>query len=200
MTSLLQTSGTRETRLWIAAVVLVVCTYSTLYVARFATEWLRERNLLYVALGVVFLSVVGGALFFVLRARPGIREWLVLAGVAAVYGVLFRFLRTAEEAMHFVQYGLVGALIYAALLERRERLGPGGILRRVPAVSAVVLTLGLGWLDEGIQYVLPNRYYDLRDVAFNAAAGVLAVSAMAGRQWARSSDGIRSDDDLQGLR
>lgn len=181
-------SSQREARLWIAAAVVVVVTYSTLYVARFATEWLRERNLLRVALVLVFAVVLGFALRGVVRQRPGRREWAVLLAIGAVYGLLFRYLKRAEEAMHFVQYGLLGALIFAALLERRRGLGPGGVARRFPALSSILLTLALGWLDEGIQYVLPNRYYDLRDVALNAAAGLLAVLAMTGREWARRKD------------
>jgi len=54
-----------------------------------------------------------------------------------------------------------------------------------------VLTVAAGWFDEGIQYLLPERYYDLRDVAFNAAAGALAVIALAGRERARSRDRLR---------
>ena len=181
-------ASSRETRLWIAAAALVVFTYSTLYVARFATEWLRERNLLRLALALVFALVLGWVVRFLVRARPGRRELALLAVVALIYASLFLLLKRAEEAMHFVQYGLLGGLFYAALDERRRRLGPGGWLRRVPPLSAAVLTLALGWGDEGIQHLLPNRYYDLRDVAFNAVAGGLAVLAMAGRRWARKQD------------
>lgn len=181
-------ASSRETRLWIAAAAVVVFTYSTLYVARFATEWLRERNLLRLALALVFALVLGWVARFLVRARPGRRELALLAVVALVYASLFLLLKRAEEAMHFVQYGLVGGLLYAALDERRRRLGPGGWLRRLPTVSAAVLTLALGWGDEGIQHLLPNRYYDLRDVAFNAVAGGLAITAMAGRRWAREED------------
>ena len=37
----------------------------------------------------------------------------------------------------------------------------------------------VGWLDEGVQGLLPNRMYDLRDVAFNALAAALALGAAA---------------------
>lgn len=181
-------SSRRETRLWIAAAILVLFTYSTLYVARFATDWLRERGLLYATLVLVFAVVLGAALRGVVRLRPGRWEWAVLLAIGLVYGLLFRVLHRAEEAMHFIQYGILGGLIYAALVERRRGLGPGGSARRFPALSAIFLTLALGWLDEGIQYVLPNRYYDLRDVALNAAAGLLAILAMTGREWAREKD------------
>ena len=45
----------------------------------------------------------------------------------------------------------------------------------------------LGWLDEGIQALLPNRVYDLRDVFFNSVAAGLVIGARWGldqvRRW-----------------
>jgi VanZ family protein len=52
----------------------------------------------------------------------------------------------------------------------------------------MVVTLVLGWLDEAIQWAMPGRYYDWRDVGFKAFAGItviLARVAMA-RRWRRS--------------
>ena len=39
------------------------------------------------------------------------------------------------------------------------------------------MTALLSWLDEGIQASLPNRVYDVRDVGFNALAGLVAIAA-----------------------
>jgi VanZ family protein len=178
----------RELRLWVIAVLLVLGTYATLGQVRILTEWLRERSLLVPTLALLF----GTTLFFVVRYlwrhRPGRREVAVLAVVALVYASLFTLLQRAEEAMHFLQYGLLGFLLYRALRLRRERLGTGGFFRCYAEVTAAVLTALLGWGDEGIQHLLPNRYYDLRDVAFNALAGGLAILALTGRDWARRMD------------
>ena len=46
-------------------------------------------------------------------------------------------------------------------------------------------------VDEGIQAILPTRVYDVRDVAFNAVAGLLAVSAMVALSWAQRRDADR---------
>ena len=75
-------------------------------------------------------------------------------------------------------------LIYQALTERRRNR------RRVPvpAVRAVVATALLGWLDEVIQWLLPNRVYDLPDVGFDDLAGLAAVSAILFMEWARRWD------------
>ena len=84
--------------------------------------------------------------------------------------------------------------IYSALAERRrasvaseEDLGAAAAPWTV-AVAAIALTTAAGWIDEGIQYLLPNRTYDLRDVAFNATAGTVAVAALTLRAWARRRD------------
>jgi hypothetical protein len=121
------------------------------------------------------------------RHRPRWREVAVLGTFAAAYGVAVKFfLFQPEEALHFIQYGLVGGLFFAALVERRRHLDASSWLARpaLPAVLAFLLTLAAGWTDEIIQYFLPNRYYDLRDVAFNAAAGALAIAGTAAWRWA----------------
>ena len=56
---------------------------------------------------------------------------------------------------------------------------------------AVVATALLGWLDEGIQWLLPKRVYDRLDVGFNALAGLAAVSAILFMEWARRWDVLK---------
>lgn len=178
----------RERRLWLLAGLLLLLTWSTLYVARSVTTWLRDHNLLTVTMALMTVSLVAAVLWDLRRSRAGWRGWAVLAAVALVLAALAPVLTGPEEAMHFVQYGLFGGLAYGALRERR-RAAAGHLSPplRHPALVAILLTALAGWGDEGIQYLLPNRYYDLRDVAFNAGAGVLAVAALAGREWARRS-------------
>jgi VanZ family protein len=179
----------REKRLWSLAGLLVAATWSTLSVTRPVTEYLRDHNLLRIVLAAGVAGLLAGLLWMHGRRWPRRREWGVLGALALAYGLLFQVLTGPEEAMHFVQYGLLGGLVYNALGERRGNALAAGRTPALPvrqaAVSAVLLTLAAGWLDEGIQYLLPNRTYDLRDVAFNAVAGLLAVAAVAAWRWAR---------------
>jgi glycopeptide antibiotics resistance protein len=48
----------------------------------------------------------------------------------------------------------------------------------LPAVLAIVGTALIGFIEETIQRWLPNKVYDIRDVSFNALAGIISVSAI----------------------
>ncbi len=106
-------------------------------------------------------------------------------GVTAVYGmVVVRMGIGPEERTHLFEYGLVAVLLHQALGERRRN----GRRVPAPALQAIALTALLGWLDEGIQALLPDRVYDLRDVGTNAVAAVMAVVASAALARARRWD------------
>lgn len=172
----------RERRLWLLAAAVVVAIYSTLGFAGALAERLRESNLLAISFGLGFVLVLAVIAATALTRSPSRRELWTLVGVAAVYGmVIVRMGVSLEERSHLFEYGLVGVLIYQALAERRRQ---GGRVP-APAVLAVVATALLGWIDEGIQAVLPNRVYALWDVGVNALAGLLAVSASLALAWAR---------------
>jgi len=174
----------RERRLWLSAAGYTLLIDATLGVVRPVTEFLRDRGLLRPLIFLLFALAGGAVLLALVRLRPGLRQWLALAGVGVGYAAVLPFAIAPEEQIHLLEYGLLGGLIYEAL---RTRLRASGnperrqrpLALRFPAATALALTTALGWIDEGIQYLLPNRYYDLRDVAFNAIAGGLAILAMA---------------------
>jgi hypothetical protein len=178
-----------ERRLWLASGGLLAAIYLSLAWVRPVSEALRALGLLRGTLIGAFLAVAAGVGWALARTRPRWREVAVLVPFAAFYLAVLSTMERAEEAFHFVQYGSLGALVYGALAVRRAagQLPAGGAaaaprptLRALapPALGAALLTAAAGWVDEGIQHVLPQRYYDLRDVGFNALAGVVAVAAL----------------------
>ncbi len=174
--------ASREQWLWSWAAVCLALIYGSAFVARAITDFLRDRNLL--RLTVVALAAAAGlvALWWVLHSRPGARESIALAAVAGLYLLLLFFWRSRpEEQIHILEYSALAGLIHAALGERQKRVeAPARLAARSgwsPALMAILATALLGLLDEGIQYLLPERYFDLRDIALNVLAGMLAVLA-----------------------
>ena len=164
----------RERRLWLWALAAVVAIWSTVGLAGSLAQALRQHHLLGVAFFAGYLITLGAIGAGSLSRRPNGRELWVMLGVAAVYGmVIVRMGVSLEERSHLFEYGLVAVLIHKALRERRL----GG--RHIPALPAVGIgiTAILGWIDEGIQAVLPHRVYDPRDVLFNTLAAAMAVAA-----------------------
>jgi hypothetical protein len=70
-----------------------------------------------------------------------------------------------EEAVHFVEYGVLGVLLYMAL---RHRAADRSVF-----ISAALLGATVGTVDEIIQWITPNRIFDHRDLLLNAGAGCL---------------------------
>ena len=143
-------------------------------IQRSVREGLGEQVFLYVVLGSILAALL--ATLHYLRGlgsiSPARAAWLV--GVAAVYaGYAFNLRRAPEEAIHFLQYGVLGLLAYRALT---HRMRDPGIYLAAALVGGIV-----GTLDEAIQWMTPRRVWDLRDVWFNFfAASLIQVGIAAG--------------------
>jgi len=170
-------SSARERRLWTALLIVLAAIYATLGTAPDIAALLRERVDLTAMM--VFLSLVALVVISILfvRRRPGRAEIALAVGIVIVYVMAWLRIGVAspEERTHLFEYSLVAALVHEALLERRDN----GRRVPAPAILALIISLFLGWLDEGIQSLLPNRVYDLMDVAFNA----LAATMIIGSRW-----------------
>jgi VanZ family protein len=96
--------------------------------------------------------------------------WLV--SVAAIYIWYTIQLRgNPEEAMHFVQYGVLGLLTYRALTHR--------IRDYSIYFSAAVIAGMIGIIDEAIQWLTPKRYWALPDIWLNFFGAALMQVAIA---------------------
>lgn len=148
----------------VALAVWLLAIYATLGVVRPFANYLRDSGWMRIAVASSF-ALAGALMLWVIFRAPRRRSWrtvFTLLGTAVVYAAVILPMDSPEEKIHFIQYGVVALLAYESF--RRYRV-------------ALVFVIAAGWLDEGIQALLPSRYYDLRDVAFNAAAGALALLA-----------------------
>ena len=177
-------TSNRERRLWFCVLAVVVAIYSTLGLAGTLAEVLRENNLMRASFFFLMFLTVAAIVGSGLKKRPGRREVWVALGVTAVYGMtVLRMGVSPEERTHLFEYGIVAVLIYNALSERSQN----GRRVPVPAVLALVVASLLGWLDEGIQALLPNRVYDNFDVFSNVLAALIGISASVVIGWVNAA-------------
>jgi hypothetical protein len=171
-------SPAREWVSWLLVAAWSLLTFATIPLARAIQRSVREacgeEAFLYAVL--VGIVVVFVAALRTLRRlgpiTPARGAWLV--GVAAVYaGYAYTLRRDPVEAIHFLQYGVLGVLAFRALT---HRMRDPGIYLAAALVGGIV-----GILDEAIQWAAPRRVWDLRDIWFNFfAASLVQVGIAAG--------------------
>ena len=179
-------ASSRERRLWLWTVAVVVAIYSTLGLAGTLAEKLPDAGVLDAALFLLGMLLVGvTVVIHGVSSRPAGAQIGIALGVATVYFMVF-FRMTLAERSHLIEFGVVAVLIYEAF---RERMARG---RRVPMapVLTVLLTGLVGTLDECIQLFLPNRVFDPVDIVFNILAAAMAVTASLALGWAKRRAGL----------
>ncbi len=137
----------------------------SLPVTPMVVDGLKARGSLEVVVALLFLGA-GACATYVLLVRLKIRRfryYLMLLGILVALGVIVALVKTHQERVHFLEYGLLAILA-------------GGVFpdpRRAFAFAAL-----LGILDEAIQFLLPMRYFDPRDIAFNAVAAAFGTGVL----------------------
>ena len=172
-----------ERRLWFALAFVVAAVYSTLGLQRALAEVLRETGLLAPLFIISFAAVIAAVPLIATRFRLGGLQVGVILGVLVAYVMVFVRMGISEERTHLIEYGVIGALAYAAFRERSVRVENS----LPPAIVALALTTLIGLADECIQWVLPSRVFDWRDVFFNFLAGTTAILASSAIDWAGRS-------------
>ena len=165
-----------EIKSWVYVAIGTAVIYATIPVARALRDSVethigREIFLL-VTLGIAI--AIGWAAFANLRRRqlpPSAFAWMFT--VLVLFAACIYYLRNIpEEALHLAEYGILGLLVYRALTHR---------IRDVAIYPTAAIVVGIiGLLDEYLQWIVPSRVYDLRDVGINLFAGALAQVAIAG--------------------
>ena len=112
-------------------------------------------------------------LVFRLRVRSA-SNYLWLAAVAALYvHFTLQLWRAPEEAVHFLEYGLLGFFLFRAL----------SLTIRDKSIYPTAFLIGslIGIFDEVLQWMMPGRYWDFRDAGLNALAiGLFQVALWKG--------------------
>lgn len=137
-----------------------------------ALEAAFRRMLPREAVGLLVVAVIVGAGLGAAIALVRRRHRLDLLTVAVITATIAIFVwwttrlwREPVEAVHFIQYGGLGALLFRAWRPLRPDL--------TAHLAAALAGLALGICDELIQWLTPGRFWDLRDVVINGSAAAL---------------------------
>ena len=162
---------------WLAVVAWVVVIYATIPLVRslrefFVARWPAELIGIGVILVVVAVCAAGLILLRRRRRRLLVADAALLLAIAAVLVIwTWRLMGQPEETVHFLEYGVLGVLLYRAL---RTHIRDSSVF-----VAGALIGILVGIFDEIIQWLVPGRYWDFRDVALNGGASILVQIAIS---------------------
>lgn len=115
------------------------------------------------ALGVVFVMVFIVILWRISGLKIATYRKLLFL-IVLVLGLYWSWsLKIVAERIHILEYGLLGYLAARDLFKNQINIRSN--------ILIVITIFAFAFMDEGFQYFLPYRVYDLRDIAFNIIGG-----------------------------
>jgi hypothetical protein len=171
----------KQWRSWLYVAAWTLIIYATIPLARAIQQFVSrqwDRNLFMVVVLAITAAGLAAAVRYVRKHQPSARSnyfWLVLiAGIFGGYTIKLGQ-HSPEEAMHFVQYGVLGILVYRAWTHR---------LQDTSVYLAAAITCGvIGTVDEFVQWLTPRRYWGLKDIWLNFfSAGLVQIAIAKGLQ------------------
>ena len=163
--------------IWIIIAIYIFLIYSTLSITR------PILNFLYASLGQKSLSIIVNIIFVVitvfiiyfLRKKNEFKISFLFLLIILFLIILFLISRIErpEERIHFLEYGILGVLIFKATGKGTKQ-----------NIFAIILLFIIAVIDELIQYMLPNRIGDIRDIVINLTGGISGLCL--GKFWYRS--------------
>ncbi len=186
---------------WTLVVFYSVIIFLTLSYARTISDFMIERygEDIFSQITAVTLSLTGIGLFiyFCTRRAGLLSRFFSFIMIIALYGFLlspdlresvYTFLQSlrfdpgvlesldiypiyAGEKVHFLEYGFLGLLLCKALSYHK-------IKNKTAYLLVIIIVYIVGMTDEFIQWALPSRVGEYRDIGMNFMSGGLAVLAV----------------------
>lgn len=161
---------------WVYVFLCAILIYLTIPFARavvgFIDESIGRWLFSLIIYSAIILCVLGITLY--LRRTPPEKKsayvWL-LAVAAGFAGYSWHLRSIPEEALHFIQYGALGVLLYRALSHHFRDFSV--------FIIAVFVGALFGAIDETIQWLTPGRVWDIRDIIINFSAVTFIQIAIA---------------------
>lgn len=162
---------------WIWVVLYSIIIFLTVPVARaiqrFVTKTLGNNAFIYFVLSVIGLGFLFILYFLIFRLKirsPSRYVWLVIIAGLYFYFTL-KLSKAPSEAIHFLEYGLLGFLLFRALKHQIKDIS-------IYLIATLISTL-IGTFDETIQWITPNRIWSFSDVWLNTlSAGLFLLGLL----------------------
>ena len=154
-----------KNRLWLLIVVYVLFIYVSLPFFPAFISTLRGfiskelLNLLSLVLSISFFLMLS---VWIYKKKYKLNQFVLIISPLLLLTYLSLSLDVWVERIHFVEYAVLGLLISRAVNVRTLH----GI------ISTCCLIILIGVVDEIIQWFLPNRVGDMRDVSMNSFGGL----------------------------
>lgn len=134
---------------------------------------LKRLHLFPAAITALYLAVAGivlWAMLFLYRIRDG-AAYILMTCLAVILAYFVLGLEVPEERVHFVQYGLLSVSVCYSLRAQCDG-------RCLYAATFLCTAVG-GIIDESLQYFIPSRVFDWRDIGFNVTAAAIGTGFCA---------------------
>jgi len=121
----------------------------------------------YSVLVVLSIGIISLLYYLIFKLKIRILSnyiWLFIVAGLYIYFTL-KLWKAPEEAVHFLEYGLLGFFLFKALSYH--------VRDKSIYVTATFFALFIGTIDEILQWMIPLRYWDFRDVGLNCLSGGL---------------------------
>lgn len=147
----------------------ILILYATLPVTPDYVKLIKEAGALQVfVLGPFALSVpILG--YFGMKAETYRNRsfWITILLLGTAFYLISKNVMAPVELLHLILYGIMCVLLFSLFSIRLH----GALLFG----ASILATAIFGAIDEVIQYYLPNRVFDLSDIAFNIFGGIMAL-------------------------
>lgn len=162
-----------KNRDWTIVISYVLFIYATLSIMpRIWNSFSRATGELSSFLvAVVFVILAMYVVFYLIAMKKTISSFLWLLFLIVFYVIALRMIELSIERIHFIEYGLLSIFVFKALRHSIQN-------KRIYAWAALI-AFAFGCIDEGIQYFLPNRFFDVKDIAVNAVAILFGLALLA---------------------
>jgi len=156
--------------IWAVTGIYTLSVFVLAATGRDIASFLKERGWLGLSVGIVF------GLTFILMGPYLIRQikgftfprFIFLFILISLFTFTLWQIPKSVEKFHFLEFGLLPLLLRKSFSWKFEI--------KQQYILAFLLTAFIGACDEVFQLFLPKRYFDWRDIGFNALAGFYALA------------------------